>query len=162
VARGLANKEIASRLGLSQKTVERHLSNIYGRNPMRQGRDFMRCIGDVPNLGYHVDKGYLPDVKTFFVGTVHGRVPGDEKNSLFLSLVPGQIDKKAQPANPVPAGEAPSLDPNADPNAGAGAPAADSSGGCACTTTSRSGEGTSAMLGLVALGVVVSLRRRKR
>ena len=24
-----------------------HLSNWYGRNPMRQGRDFMRCIGDV-------------------------------------------------------------------------------------------------------------------
>lgn len=136
-----------------------HLSNIYGRNPMRQGRDFMRCIGDVPNLGYHVDKGYLPDVKTFFVGTVHGRVPGDEKNSLFLSLVPGQMDKKAQPANPVPAGEAPVLDPNADPNAGA--PAADSSGG-GCTTSRSSGGGTSAMLGLIALGVVVSLRRRKR
>ena len=138
-----------------------HLANIYGRNPMRQGRDFMRCIGDVPNLGYHVEKGYLPDVKTFFVGPVHGRVPGDEKNSLFLSLVPGQVDKKAQPANPVPAGEAPALDPNADPNA-AGAPAADSSGGCGCTTAGRSAGGTTAMLGLIALGVVVSLRRRKR
>jgi DNA-binding NarL/FixJ family response regulator len=29
VARGLANKQIAARLELSQKTVERHLSNIY-------------------------------------------------------------------------------------------------------------------------------------
>jgi MYXO-CTERM domain-containing protein len=138
-----------------------HLSNVYGRNPMRQGRDFMRCIGDVPNPGYHVEKGYLPDVKTFFVGTVHGRVPGDEKNSLFLSLVPGQMDKKVVPTNPVPAGEAPNL----DPNAGAGATdakAADASGGCGCTTASSTSGGAASLLGLVALGLVISLRRRTR
>jgi MYXO-CTERM domain-containing protein len=138
-----------------------HLSNMYGRNPMRQGRDFMRCIGDVPNPGYHVEKGYLPDVKTFFVGTVHGRVPGDEKNSLFLSLVPGQMDKKVLPTNPVPAGEAPVLDPNA--NAGAtDAKAADASGGCGCTTASSSTGGTASLLGLIALGLVISVRRRTR
>ena len=138
-----------------------HLSNIYGRNPMRQGRDFMRCIGDVPNAGYHVKGGYLPDVKSFFVGAVHGRVPGDEKNSLFLSLVPGQMDKKASPANPVPAGEIPTLDPNAQPK-DPGSP--DASGGCGCTTvgTTSGQTGTAALLGLVALGIVVSIRRRNK
>ena len=138
-----------------------HLSNWYGRNPMRQGRDFMRCIGDVPNAGYHVANGFMPDVKTFFVGAVHGRVPGDEKNSLFLSLVPGQMDTKPSPANPVPAGEAPVVDPNANPvddaNGSAGA-----SNGCGCSTVGTSTSGTTALLGLVALGAVVSLRRRKR
>lgn len=138
-----------------------HLSNWYGRNPMRQGRDFMRCIGDVPNAGYHVAGGYQPDVKTFFVGTVHGRVPGDEKNSLFLSLVPGQMDKKAQPANPVPAGESPTLDPNAGVNPEGNAP--DASDGCGCSTVGSSTTGTTgALLGLIALGLVVSLRRRTR
>jgi MYXO-CTERM domain-containing protein len=137
-----------------------HLSNWYGRNPMRQGRDYMRCIGDVPNPGYHVDKGYMPNVKTFFVGAVHGRVPGDEKNSLFLSLVPGQMDTKASPANPVPAGEAPVLDPNAGGPDEGGAPEA--SNGCGCSTVGTTTGGTTALLGLVALGVVVSLRRRKR
>ncbi len=135
-----------------------HLSNIYGRNPLRQGRDFMRCIGDVPNSGYHVANGYMPDVKTFFVGAVHGRVPGDEKNSLFLSLVPGQMDKKATPTNPVPAGEAPSLDPNAATKPDSGS--ADSGGGCSASSTHANG--SAALLGLAALGLVVSLRRRKR
>jgi MYXO-CTERM domain-containing protein len=137
-----------------------HLANWYGRNPMRQGRDFLRCIGDVPNLGYHVDKGYLPDVKTFFVGTVSGRKPGEAKNGLTLSLVPGQVDKKVSPSNPVPAGEAPALDPNADTTAAA-KPAADDSG-CGCTTVGgTTAGGTSALLGMLALGLVVSLRRRK-
>jgi MYXO-CTERM domain-containing protein len=137
-----------------------HLSNWYGRNPMRQGRDFLRCIGDVPNPGYHVDKGYLPDVKTFFVGTVSGRKPGEAKNGLTLSLVPGQVDKKVSPSNPVPAGEAPALDPNADTTAAA-KPAADDSG-CGCTTVGgTTAGGTSALLGMLALGLVVSLRRRK-
>jgi len=136
-----------------------HLANWYGRNPMRQGRDFLRCIGDVPNPGYHVEKGYLPDVKTFFVGTVSGRKPGEAKNGLYLSLVPGQVDKKVSPTNPVPAGQTPTLDPNAETPADANAPAADS--GCGCTTVGGTTGGTSALLGLLALGLVVSLRRRK-
>ncbi len=134
-----------------------HLSNWFGRNPMRQGRDFLRCIGDVPNLGYHVEKGYLPNVKSFFVGTVSGRKPGEAKNGLYMSLVPGQV----APTNPVPAGQAPDLDPNAL-GGGAAKPAADDSG-CGCTTVGgNTAGGTSALLGLVALGLVVSIRRRKR
>lgn len=139
-----------------------HLSNWYGANPMRQGRDFMWCIGDVPNLGYHVAGGFMSDVKSLFVGTVHGRVPGDAKNSLFLSLIPGQMDKKPSPTNPIPAGAAPELDPNAGANPNEASPEA--SNGCGCSTPGSSSRGTGTaglVLGLVALGLVVSVRRRR-
>jgi MYXO-CTERM domain-containing protein len=137
-----------------------HLSNWYGANPMRQGRDFMWCIGDVPNPGYHVPGGFMSDVKSLFVGTVHGRVPGDAKNSLFLSLIPGQMDKKSSPTNPIPAGETPALDPNAglDPNTGG----PDAASGCGCSTPGQTSRGPAgALLGLIALGLVISVRRRK-
>jgi hypothetical protein len=138
-----------------------HLSNWYGRNPMKQGRDFMRCIGNVPNPGYHQPNGYMADVKTLFVGVVHGRVPGDEKNSLFLSLVPAQMDKKPTPQNPVPAGEKPAVDPNANPTEKGGA--GDDGGGCGCTTPGKSytGDGAALALALGAVVVVVSRRRRR-
>jgi MYXO-CTERM domain-containing protein len=137
-----------------------HLANWYGANPMRQGRDFMWCIGDVPNLGYHVPNGFMPDVKSLFVGTVHGRVPGDAKNSLFLSLIPGHMDKKPSPTNPIPAGEVPSLDPDADANKNDAA--ADDPRACGCATPGRTSSGSAAMvLGLALLGLIVSSRRQR-
>lgn len=138
-----------------------HLSNWYGRNPMRQGRDYLRCIGGVENPGYHQPNGYMADVKTFFAAAVHGRIPGDEKNSLFLSLVPGHMDKKVLPQNPVPAGETPDLEPDTS-NANANAPKSDSGCGCA-TPGSTNGTGTAALAGVAAaLGIVISRRRRNR
>jgi len=136
-----------------------HLSNWYGRNPMRQGRDYMRCIGGVENPGYHVPNGFMSDVKTFFAAAVHGRVPGDEKNSLFLSIVPGQMDKKPIPQNPVPAGEQPATDTDTTTVKNE-APKADS--GCGCTTPgSTSTGGTAGLAGLaIGIGIVVSRRRR--
>ncbi|MBS2019386.1 MAG: hypothetical protein JST00_41370 [Deltaproteobacteria bacterium] len=137
-----------------------HLSNWYGRNPMKQGRDFMRCIGDVPNPGYGVEGGYMKDVKTFFVGAVHGRVPGDAKNSLFVSFVPGQMDKKVQPQNPMPAGQSPVVDPTASTPSGSGDADA---GGCGCSTPgSSSTNNTFLALGLSAVGAIVVARRRRR
>jgi MYXO-CTERM domain-containing protein len=138
-----------------------HLANWYGRNPMRQGRDFMRCIGDVANPGYHVQNGYMSDVKTFFIGAVHGRIPGDAKNSLFLSIVPGQMDKKAAPQNPVPAGETPSL--GTDATTPTDTSASGSTGGCGCTTVgSTSVPGSiAAALGALAMGMVFVRRRRR-
>ncbi len=136
-----------------------HLSNWYGANPMTQGRDFMRCIGDVPNPGYHVANGFMADVKSFFVGAVHGRVPGEAKNSLFVSFVPGQMDKKPLPQNPVVAGETPNLGDQNVPQGGGGS---GDSGGCGCSTPGTTSTGLSAALGgLAALGLVVA-RRRKR
>jgi MYXO-CTERM domain-containing protein len=135
-----------------------HLSNWYGRNPMNQGRDFLRCIGGVPNPGYHVANGFMADVKTFFVAPVHGRVPGDEKNSLFLSFVPGQMDKKPLPQNPVVAG--------ADEGLGEVLPPEDKpkdSGGCGCSTPGEtSNNGPLALLAVAGLGAIVSMRRRRR
>ena len=136
-----------------------HLSNWYGRNPMKQGRDFMRCIGNVANPGYHQPNGYMADVKTFFVGAVHGRVPGEEKNSLFLSLVPAQVDKKASPQNPMPAGEAPVLDPNAGKPENA---SPEDNSGCGCTTPGKKPYGEGAMFAAVGLGIVAVISRRRR
>ena len=111
--------------------------------------------------GYHQVNGYMADVKTFFVGAVHGRIPGDEKNSLFLSLVPGQMDKKPLPTNPVPAGEIPTTEPDVAPPAAEG-PKSDS--GCGCVTVGTSpASNTAALAGVgLALGIVISRRRRNR
>jgi MYXO-CTERM domain-containing protein len=136
-----------------------HLSNWYGRNPMRQGRDFLRCIGGVPNPGYHQNNGYMADVKTFFAAAVHGRIPGDEKNSLFMSLIPGQMDKKAQPQNPLPAGEVPETEPDTS-SSNAATPKADS--GCGCSTPGSSSSGGALGLGVLALGLGIVLSRRRR
>jgi uncharacterized protein (TIGR03382 family) len=65
------------------------LANLYGANPNTQGRDFLRCIGDVPNPGFGQPNGFLPSVKTFFVVPHAGRIPGEQKNSQWLSLIPG-------------------------------------------------------------------------
>jgi MYXO-CTERM domain-containing protein len=65
-----------------------YLANLYGQNPNNQGRDFMRCIGDVPNPGFGVEGGYMPTVRSFFVLPYAGRVDPEPKNSLFLSLLP--------------------------------------------------------------------------
>ena len=75
-----------------------YLANIYGQNPNNQGRDFMRCIGDVPNPGFGVEGGYMPLVKTFFVLPYAGKVDPEPKNSLFLSFLPAY----EVPPEPIP------------------------------------------------------------
>jgi MYXO-CTERM domain-containing protein len=136
-----------------------HLANWYGRNPMRQGRDFLRCIGNVQNPGHGRPDGYMRDVETFFVAAVSGRVPGDYKNSLFLSLIPGKVDTVATPENPVPADTPPV--PATD-NTDQTPPATNThaSNGCSCNTpgqTSGNLAGGLVLFGLVLLGV----RRRR-
>ncbi|MFO0550596.1 MAG: hypothetical protein U0271_19535 [Polyangiaceae bacterium] len=65
------------------------LANLYGANPNTQGRDFLRCTGDIPNPGFGQPNGFLPSVKTFFAVPHAGRIPGEEKNSQWLTFVPG-------------------------------------------------------------------------
>ena len=76
------------------------LANLYGQNPNTQGRDFLRCLADVPNPGFGQPTGYLPNVKTFFVTPHHGRIPGEDKNSMWLSFVPGHTSEVVTPDPP--------------------------------------------------------------
>ena len=133
-----------------------YLSNWYGRNPGKQGRDFMRCIGGVPNPGHGVDGGFQSNVKSFFIGAVHGRIPGDAKNSLFLSLVPGESDVQLTPQNPVPAGQTPDVTPTATDTSTA---TSNDSGGCStASSTSRDAGG----FGIILLGLGIALARSRR
>jgi hypothetical protein len=136
-----------------------YLANMYGDNPGTQGRDFMRCIGDVPNPGHGVEGGYMKDVKTFFASAIAGREVGNPKNSLYLSLLPAESDTVGTPGNPVDAQDVPTVTP--PPLA-----ASDTGGneGCACSTptqtsTNRAGLGSLALVGLVVGGM--RLRRRR-
>lgn len=77
-----------------------HLANKYGANPNTQGRDFLRCIGDVKNPGFGVADGFKPNVKTFFAAPIAGRMPGEEKNALIMSLIPGEVETPVAPEPP--------------------------------------------------------------
>jgi hypothetical protein len=81
-----------------------YFANIYGANPNNQGRDFMRCIGDVPNPSYGMAVGFKPNVKSFFLAPHAAQKPGEPKNALFLSLVPAEVDL-SEPAGPPLQGE---------------------------------------------------------
>ena len=135
-----------------------YLSNRYGRNPGRQGRNFLRCIGDVENPGYHKEKGFQADVKTFWVAAVEGRVPGDAKNSMPISLYPAEADTPSVPQNPVSATDIPVN--TGDPGNPTATPA--KSGGCGCSTPgTSSGAGFAGGLGLVGLAIAAAARRRR-
>ena len=74
-----------------------YLANLYGQNPNNQGRDFMRCIGDVPNPGFGVEGGNQPEVSSYFVFAYAGRVGEEEKNSLFVSFLPANVPVPVEP-----------------------------------------------------------------
>jgi MYXO-CTERM domain-containing protein len=144
------------------------LANILGANPGKQGRDFMRCLGDVPNPGYHQKGGFLPDVKTFFVSPHCGndQTKGEEKNALFLGFTPGATDKPLSSEPPGVGAPHPS-DPSGSTSSGAGGSGAgddpgtdpQTAGGC---DVNGSGSGsTGAALGLLGLAAL-SLSRRRR
>jgi len=136
-----------------------YLSNMYGDNPGTQGRDFMRCIGDIPNPGHGIKDGFMPDVKTFFAAAIAGREVGSPKNSLYLSLLPAETDTAGTPGNPVAATDVPTVNPPLPTNDGGGK----DSSGCACSTPGTSSSGSSlgglALLGLALVGVRRARRR---
>ena len=151
------------------------IANIYGNNPNTQGRDFLRCIGDVPNPGAGVEGGFMPNVTTFFAVPYTGKKPDEGKNALFLSLVPGHTTEAVLPeapdeddvtppggpgATPGESSGEPGETPSSEPGTGFDSPGAMRPGGCGCrTTTSNSGAGSA--LALLALGLLCSARRRK-
>jgi MYXO-CTERM domain-containing protein len=147
------------------------LANIYGQNPNDQGRDFLRCTGDIPNPGYQQQGGFKPSVKTF-VATPHaGRVYLDEeKNSMWFSLVPGVTEKvvppepPADPVEPPPADDinedvTPEVEPPAPENLPGAPMLSGAESGCSVAPSSgSSGLGALVVLGLAAFG----LARRRR
>lgn len=132
-----------------------YAANMYGANPMNQGRDFLRCIGNVPNPGFEQPDGFMPQVKTFFAFPVSGKKSDQPKNALFLSLVPGAsnvaLSGGADPEGPGTEEETPGT-PNTQPNGNS-----EQAGGCSYTGNA-SGSGLAALLGLGLLG----LARRRR
>ncbi len=158
------------------------LANLYGHNPHTQGRDFLRCIGDVPNPGFGMPNGLYPSVKSFFVMPHAGRIPGEEKNSQWLALVPGEVTEVTEPAppadvddvqlgpqgeEPTPSEPPPATDPGDDEKPG------DASGQEPTVINPRTGSGCAASPGdaplpaaplaviALGLGLAVGARRRK-
>lgn len=150
------------------------MANQYGHNPNTQGRDFLRCTGDVPNPAYGNAAGFMPYVKSFTVIPYAGRdvVAGDEKNSGYVSLIPGVTDAAVNPQPPKDAkdiglgyGSGPKPgDPNnpeipgSDDGDGSGSPIyqPNSAGGC-----SMSGTRSDASVAILAIAAAMMIRRRK-
>jgi MYXO-CTERM domain-containing protein len=148
------------------------LSNLYGQNPNNQGRDFMNCIGDVANPGYHVANGFQPDVKSF-VAVPHGsRMQGEYKNGLAITFMPSTTD---QPLPPDPGPGPGGMNGNGggiggngtDPNGGSGNPSgngspnntsAPSMWGC---SVSHGSSPAGALIVLVVAGALVISRRKR-
>jgi MYXO-CTERM domain-containing protein len=78
------------------------LANIYGNNPNTQGRDFVDCIGSVPNPGFGKENGFQSEAKSFVVVPSYGKMTEtDYKNSFFLSFIPAHTpDQELPPDNP--------------------------------------------------------------
>jgi hypothetical protein len=131
------------------------LSNIYGQNPEVQGRNFVSCIGDVPNPGYGQGGGYQPEVKSFAAVAATSRRMDDargiaeDKLATELILVPMVLAPDAPPpGDPVdPSDPVPTPEP-ASVHSGA-------SGSC-----SAAGDGSAAGGAVLALVVLVCIRRR--
>jgi len=143
-----------------------YLANIYGQNPNDQGRDFLRCVSDVPNPAYQMDGGFKPTVKTFTVAPHSGRMYGDEpKNALWLGLVPAQTEQQVTPEPPEPptkppvSTENPPQDPS-DPSGRNDPVLGDAASGCACGVVGSDTSGYGALFAL-ALGAFAFARRRR-
>jgi hypothetical protein len=161
-----------------------HIANIYGQNPHTQGRDFLRCIGDVPNPGHGLKGGYMSNVETFFVAPHAGRIPGDPKNALFLSLIPGKTDAPVKPEPPKEVTPPVDMSTSAttgsgDPSTGSGSGGAGAGGGnneepsgsfpstqpgsCSCSMPGTESSSIPGSLGgLAALGLTIALISRRK
>jgi MYXO-CTERM domain-containing protein len=154
-----------------------YLANLYGQNPNTQGRDFLRCMGDIPNPGHGVAGGFMSTVETFFVAPHSGRQKDEKKNALFLSFVPAKVDVPTEPAPPQPVDPgggstdpgttSGGTDPGPTPGTGAGTNPTSTQlpgtakSGCACSTESTGDSGAPGALALMGLAMLFASRRRK-
>jgi MYXO-CTERM domain-containing protein len=157
------------------------IANLYGANPNTQGRDFLRCMGNVRNPGFGVKNGYMPEVETFFLAPHAGNIPGDPKNAGFITFVPGKVAvpvapeaPKEQPktglapqANPDPGTDP--TDPGTDPTDPGTDPGGEDPEGSvnipkasACSIPASNGSSSSGLAFLaLGIGALFAARRRK-
>jgi len=165
----------------AQQADSGYLSNMLGRNPAQQGREHLRCIGDVANPGYGVANGFMPKVKSFVVAPWGGRINMDpatapkvnglpeDRNALFLTFVAAVRDKDLPPPPP------PAPSPNPDQPGTPGSPGSPGMAGSPGTPgtpgtpagfaagCSMGGETTSSTAALVFLSLaLVALVARRR
>jgi hypothetical protein len=128
------------------------LSNIYGQNPESQGRNFIACVGDVPNPGYGRADGYQSAVKSFVAVAATSRRMDDarsiaeDKLATELVLVPMVL----APDAPSPGEEVDPDDPVPTPSSHTGASA----------VCSAAGSGGATGAALLVLLVLACIRRR--
>jgi MYXO-CTERM domain-containing protein len=96
----------------------------------------------------------LPDVKTLFAMPIAGKKPGEPKNSLFLSLIPGESNK------PLVADAPDGVDPT-DTVLPGGTDAANQGNAQAGGCSTSSGSSSASAAALLALGLLLAARRRK-
>lgn len=138
-----------------------HLSNAYGNNPGEQGRDFLRCAGNVPNPGYGIEGAWWPEVKYLFAQPIAGSPANAVKNGLYMSLIAGEADvmtcdDAAKCATPQSTGD----DGLGGPGTG-GPLGNEQAGGCVCGVGRTSSQGAGGAAALLALGLLLAARRRK-
>lgn len=154
-----------------------HLQNLYGANPNDQGRGFLRCRGGVPNPSFGMEGGFKSGVRSFFVAPHTGRRPGEPKNALVLSMVPGEVAEPAPPEPPTtnePSGSSAATGAGPEPEGSGGAPANgvddDGSGEgvdlrfeqpSACATSRGTPGGSSWAWLSLAAGLLAARRRRE-
>lgn len=127
------------------------LSKFYGQNPNNQGRNYLTCTGDVPNPGFGVAGGFMPEVKSFIAVPGNGRIrdavtgQAQPKLALAMHLIPAEVP--AAPPAPVASLVADSEIPGDSASAG----------GCS-VSNSANGFGTMILIGMAFFGVT---RRRR-
>jgi len=132
------------------------LSNIYGQNPNDRGRNFVACVGDVPNPGYGRADGYQPGVKSFAAVAATSRRMDDvrgiaeDKLATELVLVPMVLAPDAPPpGDPVdPDDPVPTPQPT------------DVHSGASAVCSAAGGGGADAFAALFLLVAVIHRRRR--
>lgn len=143
--------------GLNVAIDNAWLSNIYGQNPNDRGRNFVACVGDVPNPGFGRDSGYQPQVKSFAAVAAtsrrmdDGRGIAEDKLATELVLVPLVLAPDAPPAG----------DP-VDPEDPVPAPETSNVHSGASAVCSAAGGGGGATLALLAVLLLAGIRRAGR
>ena len=133
------------------------LANLYGNNPNTQGRDFVECIGSVPNPGFGQDGGFQTEAKTFLVVPSYGKMTEtDYKNSFFVSFIPAHTPDQELPPDD------PGLPPDPGGGGGGGGEMPPSGGGGNVSPGCAAAGGGGIGGVLLVLGALAGARRRRR